>query len=75
MTDAQLLTLTLGLALVADTDADYGRLCWKLQRGEILSPSGYDRLYAHEWIASRVREIDSEALARQSLAMEGYEDA
>lgn len=73
MTNAQLLTLTLGLAVVADTGDDYGRLCWRLQRGALLWPGDYDRLYAHEWIAARVREIDSEALARHSLAMEGSE--
>lgn len=71
MSDAALLVLTLGLAICADTDDDYGRLCWKLQRGEVLWPGDSDRLYAHEWIASRVRKIDSEALARQSLEKEG----
>ena len=73
MTDAQLLTLTLGLAITGDTYHEYGRLCWQLQRGAVLWPGDSDQLYAVEWWSARVREIDSEALARQSLAMEDYE--
>lgn len=64
------LILTLGRAIIEDTDADYGQLCWQLQRGYPVIGPAADRLYAHEWWAARIRDVDSEALARWSLERE-----
>jgi len=65
------LRLVLGLALLADTDEAYSDLCDLLaSQGYLLVPE-VDQLFACEWWAARVYEVDRSAYARQVLAGEG----
>lgn len=70
MSQHALQVLLLGLAIVADADAEYGRLCILLMRGP-LAPAEAEQIEAIEWWMERVYAVDSEALARLALEREG----